>query len=281
MLINREWTCLRFYLTAFLMVSHCALSNADEQSHADAAEQATANAAPTSSVAGPSDAWHTSLTVYLWFPGTHGTLGNNGRTVDFRASAGDLFSNFRFGLMGAVQAQRGHFVVISDLVWVRLRATNTITLPFPGVPQLSAEAKAWQLMVTPEAGYRFLDREKVKIDALLGFRYWRVGASLQFTPSPLGLSFSGTRNWADPLMGARIQFPLSERALVTVLGDAGGWGAGAQLDYQVVGIIGFKVSRRITLGAGYRYLYVNYRPGSFVFDTTMSGPMVGLNYSFK
>ncbi|MFL6451128.1 MAG: hypothetical protein ACJ746_26130 [Bryobacteraceae bacterium] len=43
----------------------------------------------------------------------------------------------------------------------------------------------------------------------------------------------------------------------------------------------FQLSAKATLGVGYRYLYVNYRPGDFVFDTAMSGAMVGLNYSFK
>jgi hypothetical protein len=63
---------------------------------------------------------------------------------------------------------------------------------------------------------------------MLGVRYWHVGSSLQFTPSPFGRTFSKTLNWADPLMGARILFPLSPKVLVTIGGDAGGWGAGAQ-----------------------------------------------------
>lgn len=247
----------------------------------DVTNQGPPNASPGNAVADPGDAWHTALAMYLWFPGVHGTLGNGVRNVDFRASPGDLLSNFRFGLMGAVQVQRGRFVLISDLVWVRLRSTNTTTLPFPGLPTLSAEAKAWQFILTPEVGYRFVDREKVKIDALWGFRYWHIGSSLQFTPSLLGFNFSGSQNWADFLMGARIQFPLSPKLLVTVLGDAGGWGAASQLDYQIVGTIGYKLSAKFTLGAGYRYLYVNYRPGNFVYATAMSGAMVGINYNIK
>lgn len=162
------------------------LAIAQEQPElANFTDQEPAAASQGNSVPDPSDAWHAALTMYLWFPGVHGTLGNGVRNVDFRASPGDLLSNFRFGLMGAVQVQRGRFVLISDLVWVRLRSTNTTTLPFPGVPTLSAEAKAWQLIVTPEFGYRFVDGEKVKVDALMGLRYWHVGSSLQFTPSPL------------------------------------------------------------------------------------------------
>lgn len=261
----------------------CGLANAEEQPAAgDAPPQAAASPAPGNVGTIPDDDWHADLAFYLWLAGAHGTIGNGGHDADFRASPGDLLSHFRFGLMGTLQANRGRFVVISDLMWVRLRATNTTTLQIPGQPQISAEAKSWEFILTPEAGYRFLDGEKIKIDALMGLRYWHVGSSLQFTPSPFGRTFSGSLNWADPLMGARIQFPLSPKLLVTIWGDAGGWGAGSQLDYQIVGAIGYRLSAKFSLGAGYRYLFVNYRPGnSGVYETVMSGALIGVNYHFK
>ena len=267
-------------LTMTLFLS--ARAHAEEQPGAvKAMEQAPASAGPSSAVPGPDPGWHAGFTIYLWFPGVHGTSGVGGRNVDFRASAGDLLSNFRFGLMGALDAQRGRFVILGDLMWVRLRATRTTTLPFPNLPQLSAEVKADQFILNPEVGYRFLDWEKLKMDALWGIRYWHLGSSLQFTPSFTGLNFSGSANFVDPVMGTRMELPLSPKVLVTIWADAGGWGAGSELDYQIVGALGFKVSRKFTLGAGYRYLYVNYRPTNFVFDTAMSGPMVGLTYNFK
>ncbi len=267
-------------LTMTLFLS--TLANAKEQPGAvDAMEQAPASAGPATAVPDSDSSWHTAFTMYLWFPGVHGTSGAGSRSVDFRASAGDLLSNFRFGLMGALNVQRGRFVILGDLMWVRLRATNTTMLPFSNLPQLSAEVKADEFILNPEVGYRFFDREKVKIDALTGIRYWYLGSSLQFTPSPLGFNFSGSKNFVDPLMGARMQLPLSPKMLVTIRGDVGGWGAGSELDYQIVGALGFKVSPRFTLGVGYRYLYVNYRPTNFIFDTAMSGPLAGLTYTFK
>jgi len=233
--------------------------------------------------ADPGDSWHADLIAYLWLAGAHGTIGIASHDVDFRASPTDLLSHFRFGLMGTVQARRGRYVFINDLMWVRLRATNTTTLPTPGQPSLSAEAKAWQFIVTPAFGYRFLDGERIKMDAMmLGVRYWHVGSSLQFTPLPFGRTFSKTLNWADPLMGARILFPLSPKVLVTIGGDAGGWGAGAQLDYEIVGSLGYNLSSKFTLSAGYRYLYVDYRPtGDSIYKQAMSGALIGVNYHFK
>jgi hypothetical protein len=166
-------------------------------------------------------------------------------------------------------------------MWVRLRANKQAALPFPGLPQLTALVKANEFLVNPEFGYRAVDGRKVKLDALLGFRFWHLGSSLQFTPSRLGLNFSGSQNWIDPLMGARIQVPFSTKVLVTIWGDAGGWGAGSELDYQIVGAIGFKIKRKVSLDAGYRYLFVNYSPTSFTFKTAMSGAVAGVTYNFK
>jgi hypothetical protein len=68
--------------------------------------------------------------------------------------------------------------------------------------------------------------------------------------------------------------------VATVLGDAGA--GGANLDYQVLGALGYKLKPRIILQAGWRYLDVNYRPRStFVYDTVTSGLILGATLNLK
>jgi hypothetical protein len=285
MFANYRSSCCTLSLFVVLVsLLFCTVANAEEEPVAgDASEQAGPTGAPGNTVADPSDPWHIGFTTYLWFPGVHGTTGAvNGPDIDFRASAGDLLSHFKFGLMGAVEAEHDRWVVVSDLMWVRLEADQQRALPFPGLPQLSAQFKAWELIVNPEFGYRFVNGERIKIDALpFGIRYWHLGTSLQFTPSFAGRTFSSSVNWVDPVMGARFQMLLSPKMLITVWGDAGGWGAGAQLDYQIVGAIAYKINPKFTAGVGYRYLYVNYFSASALFKAAMSGPAVGVTYNFK
>jgi hypothetical protein len=138
-----------------------------------------------------------------------------------------------------------------------------------------------QFVLTPKIGYRVFDKEKLKIDALTGFRYWHLGEKLSFNPSRLGINFSGSQNWADPLVGGRIQTPLSPKVDVTIGGDVGGWGAGSQLDYQFAGLLGFKLKPKLALQMGYRYLHVDYRNGSTIYDTTTSGALLGLSFKVK
>jgi hypothetical protein len=100
-----------------------------------------------------------------------------------------------------------------------------------------------------------------------------------FGPALVG-GVSASQNWVDALGGARIHIPLSHKALITVGGDAGGGGANS--DYQVAGLLGYKISKKCLLQAGWRYLDVNYRSSrSFVYNTATSGLLLGLSITLK
>lgn len=220
--------------------------------------------------------WHLIVSPYLWFPGVHGTLGLRERTVSLHASPGDLLSNFRIGLMGTADLRHKRLLLPVDMIWIRLGDDKA--LPFPGLGESSADVRASQFVLTPKIGYRVVDRDALKVDALTGFRYWHVGQNLQFNPS--GTEFSGSLNWVDPLIGGRIQAALSPKVSVTMAGDVGGWGAGSEMDYQVAGLLGYQIKPSWTLQAGYRYLYVNYRSG-IIFDAATSGVMFGVSLNLK
>jgi hypothetical protein len=124
-----------------------------------------------------------------------------------------------------------------------------------------------------------VDQEKLKIDFTTGFRFWYFGENLNFSPSALGLNYSASQSWISPLVGGRIEMPLSPKVAVIILGDVGGWGEGSQLEYQWVGVIGYKIKPKWTLQAGYRYLNADYKTGGNlggVVNLTMSGVVFGL-----
>jgi hypothetical protein len=241
----------------------------------------TASGLPQAGPTVPDNAWHFAVSPYIWFPGVHGTVvGPRGNGLSFRASPGDLLSNARFGLMGAVEARRKRVLVSGDLLWVRLEADKAI--PFSGLRATSANIKGTEFFLTPKIGIRVIDNEKIKINALTGFRYWHLGESLNFNPSILGLTFSGSQNFVDPLVGGRIEAALSPKIVVNVLGDVGGWGTGSQLEYQFAGLLGYRIKPAWTLQAGYRYLFIDYRTSrAFIFNATTSGVAFGVTLSLK
>jgi hypothetical protein len=225
--------------------------------------------------------WHVSLSPYGWFPGLHGNFVARGNGLSVSASAIDLLSNARFGLMGVVEGRYKRLVLPVDVVWGKFGANKA--LPFPILSETSASLKATMLILSPKVGYRLLDQKAFKIDALVGIRYWYFGENLRFIPSRTGLNFSGAQEWVDPVVGGRIQAALSPKIVATVFGNVGGWGTGSQLEYEAGGLLGFKIKPAWTLQAGYRYLFTDYRTngGLTVVNMVLSGIVIGATVNLK
>ncbi len=58
------------------------------------------------------------------------------------------------------------------------------------------------------------------------------------------------------------------------------FGAASDFTWQVVASLGYDVSKRTVLNAGYRYLAVDYRSRGFRFDTAISGFLLGVSFRF-
>lgn len=217
-----------------------------------APQEATAMAgapAPSDQTAPADDPWHITFFPYLWFPGMHGTTGVLGFNTSVKASPGDLLSHFDIGLMGNVTARKQRFVAPVDFMWVALSDDKGLPENVVGIESISFHVG--QFILTPKAGYQIIDTPKLKVDGLAGLRYWHLGEELHFNPK-LFNGVSRSQNWVDGVAGARIEMVLSSKVSITVLGDAGG--GGAVPDYQIAGLLGLKVKKKITLQAGWRSL---------------------------
>ena len=253
------------------------LATADQPTGSGVEPASAVSSGAAASTASDSN-WQLVVAPYLWFPGVHGSLGGpNGREVGFKASPGDLLSHFRFGLMGAADLSYKRIVMPLDIMWIRLGGDRG----FPNTPnQTVVNYKAQEFLLTQKVGYRVIDQERIKIDALAGFRYWHFHQSVRFTTN--SLNFSASQDWVDPLVGGRITGILTPKFEVTIGGDVGGWGAGSQIDYQAFGLLGYRIKPALALQAGYRYLYFDYRrgTGSFI-DIATSGVIFGASISLK
>jgi hypothetical protein len=250
-----------------------------ETSHVSTSPSASLPTTPIPADTSAADGnWHFSVSPYLWFSGIHGGIGVNGQEVGVHASAADLLSHFRFGLMGVVEPRYKRIVMPLDIVWVRLGDDRALTnLGTVG------NFKASEFILTQKVGYRLVETKMFQIDALAGFRYWHYGQSVSFTTNTL--NFSSSQNWVDPLVGGRITGNLSPKVSVTIAGDVGGWGAGSQLDYQIAGLLGYRIKPAVALQLGYRYLAVNYRNSSTgnarFANLVTSGIVAGATFNLK
>jgi hypothetical protein len=195
------------------------------------------------------------------------------------ASFGDIFNYLNIGAMAAVEPRYNRIVMPFDFLWMKL--SDQKSLPFDE-GATSVKAKMTETLITQKIGYRFVDAKKVKVDALFGFRYWHLQNTFTLQPTQIANGISQSANWVDGLGGGRIELGLTPKLSAMVAGDAGG--GSAKLDYQVAGLLGYTLNRRLVILVGYRYLSVDYRPignAGFIYDVAMPGVFVGLNIKIK
>jgi hypothetical protein len=252
-----------------------AISGADVEAVAPVVQDSTAPKVGPASASVESN-WHLTIAPYLWIPWVYGSVGANGNNVHFYATPDELFSHFRFGLLGLVDTRYKRVVLPLDMIWLRLGADRALPLSPNGTV---ANVKLDMFILTPKVGYRAIDTKMIKIDALAGFRYWHVGQNLQFTTNTL--NFSGSQNWVDPLVGGRILGSLSPKVEIAIGGDVGGWGTGSQLDYSVGGFLGYRIKPSVAMQVGYRYMAVDYTNGNKLLNLIISGPLIGVTIALK
>jgi len=225
------------------------------------------------------EGWHVGITPYIWFAGVHGTVGALDHEASVHASFGDIFNYLNLGAMAAVEPRYNRIVMPFDFLWMQL--SDKKALPFDE-GATSVKAKMTETLVTQKIGYRIVNSKKVKVDALFGIRFWHLENTFTLQPTQIANGFSQSANWVDGLGGGRIEIGLTPKLSATILGDAGG--GSARSDYQVAGVLGYKLSRKLVLLAGYRYLDVDYRPmgkAGFIYDVAMPGLVVGLTINVK
>ena len=103
-----------------------------------------------------------------------------------------------------------------------------------------------------------------------------------FTPRlPVNVrNASGSQEWIDPFVGLRLRHQLSDRWAVWVRGDYGGFGVSSDEYWQFLAGVAYRLSERTSIALAYRIVSVDYEKGSFLYDTEMAGPNLGLVFRF-
>ncbi len=225
--------------------------------------------------------WNIDSVSYLWFPGLHGDASLLGDSYGFKASAHELIKHARFGLMDAFDMRYKRILLTDDVLYLALTGNKTVTLPLPNLPPINGNDLLRITVFTQKVGYRLIDKPKLKADFLTGFRLWHFGNTLTVRPAtPQFNNIYAGKTWTDPMVGGRIVMPLSPKISATMAGDVGGWGAGAQLEYQMIGGLNYQFKPKLALSAAWRYLYFDYGE-RIPTRLAISGPVVVATYTIK
>lgn len=226
--------------------------------------------------------WQFEATPYLWAAGLDGSVKVDNRPksgLGVEQSFSDILSVLDFALMGTLEARKGSWGAVFDGVYFRVSDEGSVTGPL-GFASLGASATITQQMYTLLATYRAVE-ESSAVDLVVGLRTmsvrWNVGiqASVPVLPAT-ERRFLQTERWVDPVVGARIQHPLDARWTLVGYADIGGFGAGSDLSWQLLGGVNYSFTPSVIGRVGYRYVSVDYDKQAFTYDMAIAGVFLGI-----
>jgi len=229
----------------------------------------------------PSD-WHVDwVPFYLWFSGLSGNVGAAGQVAPVSVSFSDVFQQLNIGMMTNLDVRRKRVGVYTDLIFMSL-SSDQKTTPIDNT-YVGFTTNVKELILDPELYVRIVDKDRGSIDAIGGGRFWHLNNGLDLFPpnNQTTVTVGQTQSWIDPVLGARARLNLNKGLFLNLNGDAGGFGVGSQVTYQIYTGVGKEFKKRYSMLLGYRYMYVDYKNGGFLYDTHMSGLQAGFNIRLK
>jgi hypothetical protein len=224
--------------------------------------------------------WSFRLTTYVWFAGLDGDVGVRGLPpADVDVEFSEIFDAidwFPPPTMFVAEVRYDRFAFLTDFIYMGLEADGTAPDPLPVTAETEMDAVVW----TFAGSYRVIEDDPVTLDLLAGGRLWNMESELTITGPLQTRRGSGSETWVDPIVGVSGQVGLGGGFALQAEGDVGGFGAAADLDWQVVGTLQYQLNDTVTVGAGYRYLAVDFEDNGLVLDIAMHGPIIGGSIRF-
>jgi len=220
-----------------------------------------------------------AITSYLWMAGVTGTLGTTipgTATQRMEADFGDVLSHLNgIPVMLAGEFRQGRFGVLADAMAISVE-TDADT---PGNAFAGGRARLRQVIGSVLFAWRVADAGSGVLDLGAGLRAFGVSTRLTLEPGALpGQRFDRDDNWVNPILGLRYRHQIAEGWSATLYGDIGG--ASGDLTWQAMATLDYRLSDRMTLRAGYRWLSFDRESGLLRQDMGLGGPILGATLRF-
>jgi hypothetical protein len=255
-------------------------------------------------VAAPSP-WTFTFTTYGWVPWLSGNATIKGRAFDVQVTPIELLDHLNWSTLPAwmsyAEARNGPVGLFNDIVYANVSGSKDFARPLPGpLPPLLGGVSVNYEQATVEFGgtYQVWSGANpalagsAALDLLAGGRYWHQDASasgfLSLPPFSRETDRSGSVDWVDPFVGARLRQQLAPGESLMLRADVGGFGVGSDATWQVLATYNWQMcaldGHLIDGYLGYRALSVDYSQGSgntqYKFDVLFQGPVAGATLHF-
>jgi hypothetical protein len=235
-----------------------------------------------------SDDWKFVLAPYGWLSSLDGDATVRGVKVSVDSSGSDSLDDIDFVAQIYLEAMKDKWGILIDSTYLK---TSTDADAGP----IGAELENELALVDIAALYRFgrtplggSGGPTLAFEMLGGGRYLYLKNEIELEGRIARFNFQrdfqASKDLIDPVVGIQLRANLTKRLSFLVRGDIGGFGVGTDFSWNASAIFGYQVLRHMNLAIGYRVLDIDYDTGSgsnkFEFDTTLSGPMIGLVFRF-
>ena len=241
------------------------------------------------------DKWSFEITPYIWLPTASGSMkletppGFASGKLDY--GAGDYLENLDFAGMIDLQAHKGRWTLLADIIYTDF--SDSDTAQFPGlIPRSSGWTVGadWDLqafLLEFAGAYSVFRNEYLNFNLLAGLRYAEIDGDVKLDiagPLPgwvLSRSFSRRESYIDPIIGFKGKFELGKKWYLPFYFDIGGFGVDSDLTFQAFAGIGYHFVDWFSMVLGYRYLYYDFGDASdLVEDLNLYGATLGFTFTF-
>jgi hypothetical protein len=233
-----------------------------------------------------SDAWRAEFDMLGWLLGVDGTVGARGYTAASHATFLDIVdaADSLFAFTGRLELGKGRLGAYIDGTYDKV-GVDGATDP-SGVADVDVDFS--QTTLDFGAMFRILEPDDTlrdpTLDLYAGGRY--MGVSLDLDPANIP-AISGDRSWTDPICGAKLGLPLTDRFRLALNGDVGGFGASSDFTWSATALVVYDFtvwSKPASLMLGYRGIGWNHVEGTgdqrFTWDVIEHGVIVGFGLRF-
>lgn len=228
--------------------------------------------------------WEFVGSLYLWAAGIDGTTSFGS---DFEIDFSDVIDNLDFGVLGSLEARRGKWFVLGDLVYLDVSAGNESTrTALPSLPSggftidSTARVEVQGTVLNTVGGYELFDSDGIKLQGLAGARYLNIDTDLdlQISAGPVqnSVDVSQGDDVLDAIIGIRGRADISDNWFVPFYFDVGV--GESDFTWQAFSGIGYDFARSDVV-FGYRHIEWDFGSGGLISDIAFSG--FGIKYAYR
>jgi hypothetical protein len=223
--------------------------------------------------------WSFNLSTYGWATAIDGTISAGGRSADVDISFKDVVKHLDMAFMATAELRYKRWGFMGDLIYARL---HDDIAPPAGILFSSTHEVVKETIGTFLVSYRVIDAKPAYLDLFAGARVYSFYSEIVLRRNLAARDFAadGTSTWADPIIGLRGRYYLSPLFFLNGYGDIGGFGAGSELSWQVLGTVGIQAARWCDVQLGYRALSFEYQGDRGKQELTTHGPIIGATIRF-